>query len=158
MKPLAKEAVGLEPLGGDLEEVLREEIGNTCDPGIRRFRDDNVVSRFAALQLVSRVAENELDALVLERLPIQGLEETRRFDDRRLDLERVDTLHWVPQHSADGHAASPADHADPLRVLQKKRKMAEKKLRRDVTRPVRSVRLAVDLQKTKALDLLLSLP
>ena len=49
VKPLAKEAVGLEPLGGDLEEVLREEIGNAGDPGIRRLRDDDVVGRFAAL-------------------------------------------------------------------------------------------------------------
>ena len=64
MEPLAQDAVRREPCGGELEEIEREQIRDTGDPRVRRFGDDQIVAFRATPELVSRIADDQLDAVV----------------------------------------------------------------------------------------------
>src|SRR6185369_14670156 len=44
VRPLTEDATGCEPPTNSREELLREERSHTRHPGVRRFRDDDIVA------------------------------------------------------------------------------------------------------------------
>ena len=65
MKPLGEDAIVFDLGFDDLVELTGIEIGDAGDPGIRRFRGDDVVLFRCGQNVVSAVGRNHVDSRVL---------------------------------------------------------------------------------------------
>ena len=92
VRPLAEQAVRLQPRARRLEELAREQRRDARHPRVGRLRDDHVVLPRRQQQVGSAVADDQPDAGLRQRAAVLALEEVRRLDDLRRNLDDVGAL------------------------------------------------------------------
>ena len=114
--PLQEQSSLVEALGDDGVELSREEKDLTIDPRVGRLRNDDVVGPLGSGEIVPRIAYGQFHPFIAEGVPVLQLEEPRRLDDRRVQLEHVDPLHR--RKTLDRGQRDPAAEPDDRHVLR----------------------------------------
>ena len=130
-----------------MEELAREEVGRAGDPRVRGLRDDHVVALGRAREVRPPVVDDDAHARIFHRPAVVVVEEVRRLDHRRFDLDRVDALERIARRRPDGDAGGEADDERARRWRpEQERDVRQERLRAHVPGDG-GVRLAVDLEE-----------
>src|SRR5256885_3586109 len=74
LNPLHKVSTGSEMFANHGEEFVGVQGSDSCDPGIRRFRNNYVIAVAASLQKIARIIVIKVQARVSEHAAIQTFE------------------------------------------------------------------------------------
>src|SRR5438309_2037014 len=105
LHPLAEDAVVREAAPHHAEELWRVQRGDTCEPGITRLRDHDVVLRRIDLQGAARVVHDHREVGTGEGGVVDVPEESIHLEHGRLDLHHANAPHSGDVcEDARGHA------------------------------------------------------
>ena len=110
LNPLREDPIWIENLGRPVVKLRGEKAGDTGDPWIRRFGDDDIVLFARDIHVVSRIVEDHMDLRVFVALPVDVGKPSVGAKHCRLDLNAVDVFNVIDScNRANRHTRTVAN-------------------------------------------------
>ncbi len=120
LHPLREVSAGREVMSDPIVELIREQGGDSADPGVRRLRHDEIVGLAGAREKRLGILIDDMAAGIREDIAdARAKPLPSGLHHERLDLDRVQPLDEITgQQRVGRQARAEADIGDPLRSLQ----------------------------------------